>query len=83
MWVAVGEAEHVRLLNAQSGEAVLTLPGDGVAVDALAWHPDGTTLATAGARIRLWDLETARDFLRAPARYLAEESSQRTGFPTR
>ncbi|MBW3540328.1 MAG: protein kinase, partial [Planctomycetes bacterium] len=55
--------EAIKLYDAASGELVRTFTGPTKAVRALAFHPAGTLLASAGddAVVRLWDLSSGTE----------------------
>ncbi|MGF1567079.1 MAG: WD40 repeat domain-containing protein [Nodosilinea sp.] len=61
--LASGDYEgHIKLWDLTSGECLKTLLGHHSHVFALAWHPDGTRLATGCADLtaRVWQVETGQ-----------------------
>ncbi|MGH8475066.1 MAG: TIR domain-containing protein, partial [Methylococcales bacterium] len=75
-WLASASANTVQLWDVQSPDAApIILQGYGNAVSALAFSPDGQTLATVGseAGVRLWDVTAAG---RSNSRFLAGHSAQ-------
>ncbi len=70
--VAVGEVGvdpvAVRLLDSGSGKTAMRFAGHKAGVHALAFSPDGRTLATAGIDfcIKLWDVSTGKELIALP-----------------
>ena len=53
---------HVRLWNTATGELVGLLAGPRETIRALAWSPDGKTLATSsGPKVKLWNVATRQE----------------------
>jgi RNA polymerase sigma factor (sigma-70 family) len=61
--LAVAENGHIHLLEIASGKDLCPVAGHRGAVDALAFSPDGRSLATGGVdrRIRLWDTASGKE----------------------
>ena len=58
-WLAAATVSGpIYLIDSEQGELRRSFPGHGFGTMALAWHPDGATLASAGqdGKVRLWDV---------------------------
>ncbi|MCE7979553.1 MAG: WD40 repeat domain-containing protein [Caldilinea sp. CFX5] len=58
-WLAAATVSGpIYLIDSEGGEVHRRLPGHGFGTMALAWHPNGSTLASAGqdGKVRLWDV---------------------------
>src|SRR5262249_6333918 len=66
-WLAVPDGETVALFDARTGELVRTLAGHTDRVHAVAFSPDGRSLAAGNLAssgpyvIKIWDLETGKE----------------------
>ncbi len=62
--LAISWGNDVVLYDSRQRKVVHTLRSHVEKINALAWHPHGTRLATAGEEIRVWDANTGQELLR-------------------
>ena len=58
-----GRDNLVKVWDAETGKALLTLRGHGDRVTSVAWSPDGKRLISCGSTVKVWDAETGKEVL--------------------
>lgn len=63
-YIASAAADQVTIWESKSGEIVRQLANDGTHIECLAFHPEGTILATGNldTTVKLWNVKTGREF---------------------
>lgn len=62
--IAYTDNDAVKIINAQTGKLLLTHngPNDQFGLTVLSWSPDGSSIASAGSHIELWNTATGKTY---------------------